>query len=614
MPRVDHGTANQGRRREVSCFVASTNSCWELTKKVKCIESAHGERRYSESWKVINEMTGRKKAKKGQVAGASAEERVDTWFTHFSNLLGNAPDIEDADEDIPDILTNLDINDGPFTAAELAKVKATLQQGKSAGPDGIPPEVFKNCEIDIIILKICNLALINNEVPSQWSLSNIIPVPKTGDLGKTDNYRGISLTCIIAKMFNRMILNRLRSAIDPHLRDNQNGFRERRSTTSHILALRRTIEEVKSNNLTAILTFIDFRKAFDSIHRGKMVKILKAYGVPTNLLRAIQSMYSGTRAKVVTPDGNTDEFDILAGVMQGDTLAPFIFIVVLDFALRRAISGHKVDLGFTLTPRRSSRYPAVALTDLDFADDISLLSNSTSQAQELLSRVEMECNRVGLSLNARKTEVITYNVPDHVPLTTLEGRPLKEVNDFKYLGSWVDSSEHDVCVRKALAWKALHGMKTVWSSNMSGDVKISFFQATVESILLYGCECWTLTPTLQKSLDGCYTRMLRMVLNVDWRDHVSNKTLYGMLPRISQKIAYRRMGMAGHCCRHPELPASRLVLWEPTHGVKLRGKQRRSYVGVLRRDAGAETTTELAACIKDREDWRRRRGSRLRVT
>ena len=155
---------------------------------------------------------------------------------------------------------------------------------------------------------------------------------------------------------------------------------------------------------------------------------------------------------------------------------------------------------------------------------------------------------------------------------------------------------------------------TVWSSNMSGDVKISFFQATVESILLYGCECWTLIPTLQKSLDGCYTRMLRMVLNVDWRDHVSNKTLYGMLPRISQKIAYRRMGMAGHCCRHPELPASRLVLWEPTHGVKLRGKQRRSYVGVLRRDAGAETTTELAACIKDSEDWRRRRGSRLQAT
>ena len=99
----------------------------------------------------------------------------------------------------------------------------------------------------------------------------VIPVPKSGHLTVTDNYRGISLTCILAKMFNRMMLNRLRPAIDPLLRNNQNGFREGRSTTSQILALRRIIEEVKLNNLSAVITFIDFKKAFDSIRRGKMI-------------------------------------------------------------------------------------------------------------------------------------------------------------------------------------------------------------------------------------------------------------------------------------------------------------------------------------------------------
>ena len=99
----------------------------------------------------------------------------------------------------------------------------------------------------------------------------VIPVPKSGHLTMTDNYRGISLTCILAKMFNRMMLNRLRPAIDPLLRNNQNGFREGRSTTSQILALRRIIEEVKLNNLSAVTTFIDFKKAFDSIRRGKMI-------------------------------------------------------------------------------------------------------------------------------------------------------------------------------------------------------------------------------------------------------------------------------------------------------------------------------------------------------
>ena len=160
------------------------------------------------------------------------------------------------------------------------------------------------------------------------------------------------LTCIIAKIFNSMILNRIRGPIDSHLRDNQNGFRKNRSTLSHILALRRILEEARKNNLSVVLTFIDFKKAFDSTHRGKMIKILKAYGIPPRLLRAINAMYSGTRSKVMTPDGDTEEFEITASVLQGDTLAPFIFVIVLDYVLRKAISGRESEFGFMLTPSR----------------------------------------------------------------------------------------------------------------------------------------------------------------------------------------------------------------------------------------------------------------------
>ena len=135
----------------------------------------------------------------------------------------------------------------------------------------------------------------------------------------------------------------------------------------------------------------------------------KANGIPPNLLRAIESMYAFTRARVVTPDGNSEEFDILAGVMQGDTLAPFLFIIVLDYALRKAISGREQELGFTLTPRKSRRHSAVVLTDLDYADDISLLSDNVEQAQELLNRVEPECAKVGLRLNAKKTSPTTFH-------------------------------------------------------------------------------------------------------------------------------------------------------------------------------------------------------------
>ena len=434
---------------------------------------------------------------------------------------------------------------------------------------------------------------------------NIIPVPKSGDLSNTNNYRGISLICIIAKIYNRLILNRIRSVLDLKLRINQNGFRFGRTTVAQILTLRRIIEGVKANNLPAIITFIDFKKAFDSIHRAKMMRILKAYGIPPNLLRAIEGMYTNTKARIVTPDGETEQFDITAGVLQGDTLAPFLFIIVLDYAMRKAMAGGKEEeLGFTLTPRRSRRHPKEVLADLDFADDIALLSDAIEQAQELLLRVETECNKVGLGLNGPKTKYLAYNIEDITPLHTRDGTVLEQKADFKYLGSWVDDSLKDINVRKALAWKALNDMNRIWKSNMKPSLKKRFFIATVESILIYGCESWSMNAAMEKALNGTYNRMLRKALNICWNSHITNEQLYGDLPAVCDKIAARRLQLAGHCHRHPELSTQKVVLWEPAHGHRGRGRPRTNYVETLKRDAGASNTSELAAMMDDRTVWR----------
>ena len=111
-------------------------------------------------------------------------------------------------------------------------------------------------------------------------------------------------------------------------------------------------------------------------------------------------------------------------------------------------------------------------------------------------------------------------------------------------------------MRKALAWRALNGMTSVWKSNLPRHIKISFLSATVESILLYGSDCWSLTQALQKSLDGCFTRMLRVVQT--GQTHYQQTA--GKLPNVSKKIAVRRMRLAGHCHRHQELPTRKLVL------------------------------------------------------
>ena len=281
-----------------------------------------------------------------------------------------------------------------------------------------------------------------------------------------------------------MLLNRIRPHLDDKLRPNQCSFREKRSTTEQILALRRIIEGIEDNNLSAVVTFIDFKKAFDTIHRGKMIKILKAYGIPGIIVHAIEDTYQGTKTKVITSDGDTDEFDILAGVLHGETLAPYLFIIVLDYCLRSAIEGTEERLGFTIRPRRSRRVEPVNITDLDFADDIiALLSNTAAQAQELLNNVENVALRVGLHMNAKKTQFMVYNQPTRVEIHTVGGSCLEEVRDYKYLGSWVQSTEQDIKVRKAMAWKACNKLTKIWKSTLSRNLKIKLFHATVESVL-----------------------------------------------------------------------------------------------------------------------------------
>ena len=144
---------------------------------------------------------------------------------HFNNLLGNEPIVEgSSEENITPVINNLMIPDGPFTREEYTKVKNKLKNGKACGPDGIPPEVFKYCDLDDMMLEFAK-NLLNGHKPAQWFKSDLKPLSKSGDLSSTENCRGISLSAASAKIVNKLILNRIRPVLDQHLRNNQNGFR-----------------------------------------------------------------------------------------------------------------------------------------------------------------------------------------------------------------------------------------------------------------------------------------------------------------------------------------------------------------------------------------------------
>ena len=189
-------------------------------------------------------------------------------------------------------------------------------------------------------------------------------------------------------------------------------------------------------------------------------------------------------------------------------------------------------------------------------------------------------------------------------LFTHGGNKLKLVDDFKYLGVWIQSSEKEMETRIGQAWKALNKMDKIWNSSLQDNVKLVFFRATMESVLLYGAETWTLTKKMNDRLDGTYTKMLRVVLGVSWRDHMTNKELYGSLEKVSNSLRVRRLRFIGHSWRRKDELISKVLLWEPNHGHRKKGRPLTTFTDQLRNDTGL-TNQELMNFMDDRKEWKK---------
>ena len=123
-----------------------------------------------------------------------------------------------------------------------------------------------------------------------------------------------------------------------------------------------------------------------------MEQILLAYGIPKETVAAITILYRNTKVKVRSPDGDTEYFDIVAGVLQGDTLAPYLFIICLDYVLKTSIDKIKEN-GFELTKKKSRRYPATTITDADYADDIAILAKGSGHIDTAIWMHYMDANK-----------------------------------------------------------------------------------------------------------------------------------------------------------------------------------------------------------------------------
>ena len=249
------------------------------------------------------------KSKEGKKL-STIHEQLSRWTEHFSELL-NRP-TPDSPPDIPPSDTLLPINCEKPSRTEIKRAINKLKNGKSAGPDNIPAEALKTDPTTSaeILYHLFEKIWEEDKVPKDWKEGLIIKLPKKGDLQDCRNYRGIMLLSVPGKVLNRILLERMKSAVDAKLRKHQAGFRQDRSCTDHIATLRIIIEQTIEWNTSLCVNFKDYEKAFDSLDRNVLWKLLAHYGIPPKIISLIQDTYEGMTCRVMHGGKQSDSFEV----------------------------------------------------------------------------------------------------------------------------------------------------------------------------------------------------------------------------------------------------------------------------------------------------------------
>ena len=222
------------------------------------------------------------------------EYQLARWKEHFQEVLNRTvseqrPQLNPGDP--------LDINIREIIKEEIHKALNSLKNGKAAGTDNIPAEALKEGGTGIInqLHQLLNLIWATEKIPTEWSKELLVKLPKYGDLSQCGKWRAITLLSILSKVLSKIILERMKNPIDNVLRDEQAGFRKKRSCADQIATLRIIVEQSIKWQSPLDTCFIDFEKAFDSVDRESIWNILLHYGVPIKFFDIIKALYEVCR-------------------------------------------------------------------------------------------------------------------------------------------------------------------------------------------------------------------------------------------------------------------------------------------------------------------------------
>ena len=445
-------------------------------------------------------------------------------------------------------------------------------------------------------------------IPKVWSKGLISKIPKKGGLSNCDNWRGITLLSIPSKVFWRVHLKRIDCTLDVKLRPEQAGFRKGRGCIDQIFAFRNIIEQCIEWNVPLYINFIGFKKAFDSVHRESLWKILRAYGIPHKVVTIIRTFYEHFECGAIVENTQTESFPVKSGVRQGCILSPILFLVVIDWVMRKTTSGRPRGIQWTLFS---------CWEDLDFADELAVISATHSHLQEKSNRLSNFAKQTGLHINQKKTKVMFVNAPTASPIT-INGEALKCIEDFTFLASLISNNNgahKDIQACLNIAKGAFSRLRNIWKSRQySLKTKIRLYNSNVKAVLLYGSECWRITKDDTRKVDVFHNGCLRKICNIYWPNKILNVELHKKTDsmNMSLEIKNRRLLWLGHVLRMPEnngclrnRKPKVAMRWTPS-GKRKRGRKKTTWRRTVMKELGemGNTWGKAQAKARDRSVFR----------
>ncbi|EPB66985.1 hypothetical protein ANCCEY_13926 [Ancylostoma ceylanicum] len=261
----------------------------------------------------------------------------------------------------------------PFLTSEMRHAIETMPRGKAPGADGITMELLQACgpTLYTALARRFSVYLPKCEVPVAWKQSSTILLFKS-DKGDLENYCPITLLPVLYKVFTRSTLTRIRRTLDEAQPVEQPGFRRKFSTMDHIITCCRLIEVAREYQEALVLTFIDYKKAFDSVEPARVRKALEEQGVEARYTNVLSECYSRCITEF-RPFPNDIEVSVEKGVRRGDPISPNLFSACLASVIRIC------DWSTFAVVIDGER-----LNHLRFADDIVLIMRSPDDASEML--------------------------------------------------------------------------------------------------------------------------------------------------------------------------------------------------------------------------------------